>query len=192
MLLASNIKDMNFEEILSIFKPVLYLVPITIVAILVLIGIKIYKALAVKRMLSYMKQKGLDEADKRNYLKNYLTRTSNRDLIYHYRNCPVCGKKYSLKVEKVNSYGDTVEEWNNDGCTFCNTKVFLSNDAGYIKYYKISRKPTDSVNEAKWQKVYNQLEDYIDYYKPFVDTTPDNTKPDSSSGDSITININIR
>ena len=81
----------------SLVKPFLFLLPITIVIIAIIIGVKIYKSLAVKRMLTYMQQEGLTEADKRVYLTNYLMRASQRDLIQHVRPCPVCGKKYSLK-----------------------------------------------------------------------------------------------
>jgi hypothetical protein len=185
MLLATHIKDMSFEELLGVIKPFFYLVPLFTLIILGVIAYKIWQSLAVKRMLNYMETKGLNQVDKREYLKNYLTRTSQQDLIKHLRNCPVCGKKYSLKIQKVNSRGDMTEEWNHDGCTFCHTKVYTTNEVNHLKYLAIKRTPTNSPNEKKWQKVYTKLEEYIDYYKPFIDCTPD------SSDNNITIDISL-
>ena len=186
MLLATQIKDMTPEELFSLVKPFLFLLPITIVIIAIIIGVKIYKSLAVKRMLTYMQQEGLTEADKRVYLTNYLMRASQRDLIQHVRPCPVCGKKYSLKKQETNAYGDIKEEWNHDGCTFCHTKVYLQPEVEHKKYFAIKRTTTDSTKETEWQNVFEKVENYIDFYQPYIDCTPD------SSEDKITIDISFR
>ena len=185
MLLASHVKDMNAEELFGIIKPFLFLVPLVIVIILAVIAFKIYQSLAVKRMIKYMETKGLSEADKRTYLTTFLMRASQKDLIHHERSCSVCGKKYSLKIEKENSRGDVVEEWNHDGCTHCGTKVYLKPEENHLRYFAIKRNPTNAPKEKQWQKIYNKVEGYIDYYKPYVDCTPD------SSGNKITIDINF-
>ncbi len=185
MLLASHIKDMNAEELFGIIKPFLFLMPLIVIIILGVVAYKIYQSLAVKRMLKYMETKGLSETDKREYLAKYLMRTSQRDLIKHKRNCPVCGKKYSLKIEKENARGDVTEEWNHDGCTFCCTKVYLKPEVNYKRYFAIKRRSTDSLKEEKWQEVFEKLEEYIEFYKPYIDCTPD------SSGNKITIDISL-
>ena len=186
MLLASYIKDMSIEELFEIVKPILYLLPLALVIALVVIIVKISKSFAVKRMLKVMERKGVSESDKRNYLANYLMRTSQKDLIEHNRNCPVCGKKYSLKVKGENTRGDKIEKWNHDGCTFCSTKVYLEPEVNYKRYFAIKRNATNSPKEKEWQEVFEKLEKYIDYYKPYIDCSPD------ISEDKITIDISLR
>ena len=186
MLLATKVQDMSVEELFAIIKPVLYLIPITIVIIAVIIGVKIYRSFAVKRMIAYMESVGLTESDKRNYLTNYLMRASQSDLIKHLRNCPVCGKKYSLKTQATNARGDITEDWNHDGCTFCCTKVYVEKEIQHKRYFAIKRKTTDSSKEDKWQKTFETLNGYIDFYKPYIDCTPD------SFGNKITIDISLQ
>ena len=186
MLLAPHIKDMNPEELFALIQPFLYLVPLAIVVIAVVVGIKIYQSLAVKRMLAYMEAQGETEANKRAYLTNYLTRTSQRDLIKHLRNCPVCGKKYSLKKEEINERGDITETWNHDGCTFCKTKVYFKEEIDHKKYFGIKRTATNSPKEDTWQSTFNKLENYIDFYHPYLDCTPD------SSSNDINVTITFR
>lgn len=187
MLLATNIKDMNPEELFSIMGPIFYLVPLIIVIILAAIGVKIFQSLAVTRMLNYMERDGLNEEEKRNYLTNYLTHSTNSDLKKGLRQCPVCAKKYALKTKKTNSRGDMIEEWNYNGCKHCNTKVYEENEMNYKGCLAVKRTATASPKEAEWQKVFDKLTHYISYYKPYVDKTPD-----SSDGDNVTINITIR
>ena len=183
MNLANYIQDMSAEELLGIIKPFLYLVPLIIVIIVILSIVKLIKSLAVKRMLIFMESKGVTEDQKRAYLTDFLMRTSNKDLIKHLRNCPVCGKKYSLKKRGVNARGDIIEEWNHDGCTFCNTKVYLTKEENYKKYFAIKRTQTTSPKEKKWQEIYLKLDEYIDFYKPFIDCSPE------TSEKNLTINI---
>ena len=164
---------MSFEEILQIFKPFLYLLPVAILVVVAIILCKTIKKDSVKGMLSYMKKEGLTEEVKRNYLARYLTRTSNRDLIEHQRNCPICGKKFSIKGIEKNSRGDIVDKWNFN-CPDCNTVVKLSSaDAQYRKFIEISRVATNSPNEERYQEVYATVCDYINYYRPYLDSTPD-------------------
>lgn len=185
MLAATRISEMNTEELLGIVQPFLYLLPITIVAVLVFAAMKIYQSLAVSRMLMYMSQQGNTEEKKRAYLQNYLTRTSNKDLIKHLRNCPVCGKKYSLKKTVTNVRGDIREEWNHDGCPHCNTKVSTLPESHNKKYFTISRTPTTSISESKYNEVFVKLEDYIEFYQPYIDCSQ------NSNYGNITINLHI-
>jgi len=185
-MLLAHIKDMSPEEILSIFSPILYLVPITVVAILVFVGIKIYGMFAVQRMLSYMRGGGKSEDEKREYLKNYLMRTSNGDLIKHRRNCPVCGKKYSLKIFSVNSRGDTVESWNHDGCPHCHTKVVTLPEQDNKKYLTIERRPSSSPEESRYREVFKGLIGFIEFYQPYIDCSQ------GPSDDTVTVEISFR
>ena len=182
MLLSNKIQDMSIEELFGIIKPFLYLLPLIFVIIMAVIVVKIYKSFAVKRMLNYMDAKGYSEIDKRTYLTNYLLRASWHDLTYHKRNCPVCNKKYSLKIQTENERGDLVEKWNTDGCPYCKTKVKLSGEVNHYKYFEITRTKTNSNKEKEYQKVYEKLADYISFYKPCVDCSPD-------SNDSIKVDI---
>lgn len=176
MFLANHIKDMSAEELFGVIKPVLYLIPLFCVIVLIFIVVRIFKSLSYKRMIRIMDATGYTESEKREYLVKYLSKTSNLDLINHTRTCPVCGKKYSLKTKSVNARGDIVEGWNNGGCPNCNTKVQLSNEIDHLRYYSVTRTKTNSPKENKYQKVFAKLEEYIGFYKPYVDCSsiPDN------------------
>lgn len=187
MLLATHIKDMNSGELFSIMTPIFFLIPLVVVIIAVVMSVKYFQACAVKRMLNYMEQGGLTEESKRDYLKKYLTHATNSDLRKGLRQCPVCAMKYALKAQKANSRGDVVEEWNYNGCTHCNTKVYEENETNDKGYLAVKRTPTTSVKETEWQETFKKLTHYISYYRPYIDKTPD-----SSDGDNITINITIR
>lgn len=186
MALLKMLKDMNIEEILAIAGPILYLIPIMIIAVIVFIIITLIKRAAVSMMFSYMNSTGIDEKSKREYLANYLTRTSTNDLINHKRNCPVCGRKYSLKIKEYNSRGDVVEKWNHNGCTFCNTKVVMLPEVDNVKYFAIERTPTTGKDESKYSETFDKLSELIEYYKPYVDCTPD------PSGDNISVDISFK
>ncbi|MBE5745528.1 MAG: hypothetical protein E7355_05285 [Clostridiales bacterium] len=177
MLLADKISDMSGEELFSIFKPFLFIVPLIIVIIVGVYCFKAYKKTAVKRMFMYMNTTGLAEKDKREYLAKYL-QAGNQC-------CPVCAKKYSLKTEETNARGDKVEKWNYDGCPYCKTQVRRKTVDNYAYFY-LERKPTNDAKEAKYAKTFEALNKLIDFYKPYIDCTPD------ASDDRISVEITFR
>ena len=171
MLLATYIKDMNFEEILGIFAPILFLVPLAIVIFVVIpLAIKLWGKLGPTRLFLFMNLKGISETKKRNYLKSYLTRDAifgaKKGMTY----CPVCGKKYATIIKTTNARGDTTTGFSNV-CPCCNTQVLKTAEENNARYLYLQRSKTSSKKEAKYQKTFDSIKALIDFYKPYIDTT---------------------
>ena len=179
MLLATHIKDMNFEEILGIFGPVLYLIPLVFAVLMIALIIAIINSLAPKFLDIYMNIKGISETKKREFLTKYLTRASFIDSIKGRQNCPVCGKNYSIKVKNKNERGDVVVSYADNGCPCCNTKVSTTAEENNKKYYYVTRTATKSVKELKYKTNFNKLSSYIDFYKPYADMSSGSDNDDS-------------
>lgn len=180
MLLATYIKDMNFEEILAIFQPFTYLLGLVVVGVAAFLLYKLWRKTALKRLFAYMDEKGNTESNKREYLKKFFQNETNFELAHHKRTCQLCGKQYSLKVFSENERGDIVEEWGDFHCPRCGFRVALGKEKNDTRYFELDRK---GAGNDRYQKDFEKLVALNAFYKPYVDTTPD-----SSDGD---INVHI-
>ena len=184
-MLLAYLKDMSFEEILGIFQPITYLFGLVAVGILAFVVYKIWRKTGLKRLFAYMDEKGETEGAKREYLKKFFTNETWGELAKHKRTCCLCGKKYSLKVERENERGDVVEEWGDFHCPRCGFRVALGKKIDYLRYFELDRIPKGAKKEAKYREDFERLCNLNDFYKPFVDCSPDS--PDKN----ITITINL-
>ena len=185
MMLANHVSDMSPEELLSILKPFLYLIPIIVLAAIGFLVFTLFKANRAKRTLVFLDGAGGSESEKRRVLVEHLTYVSNKDLREHIRPCPVCGKRYSIKSFEVNSRGERVEKWNFNGCPYCNTRIILGRETEYKRYITIDRKPTSRDEEALYASAFNRLDGHIKSYKPYIDSTPD------VNDDTVTVTVTI-
>ena len=188
MMLANHVSDMSPEELFSIVKPFLYLIPIIVVAAIGFLVFTFFKANRAKRTLAFLDGAGGLESEKRRVLTEHLTHVSNNDLRVHMRPCPVCSKRYSIKTFGVNSKGERVEKWNFNGCPYCNTRIILGRETEYKRYITIDRKPTSSNREGVYADAFNRLDGHIKFYRPYIDSTPDVT--DDTVTVTVTVTIN--
>ena len=182
-MLLAYIRDMNFEEILAIFQPFVYLLGLVFVGLLAFVGYKLWRKSALKRLFLYMDERGNTEANKREYLKKFFQNQTNLELATHKHTCQLCGKKYSLKVERENERGDVVEEWGDFHCPRCGFRVALGKEENDTRYFKLDRK---GAGNDRYQKDFEKLVALNDFYKPFVDCTSGGSDNDIN----ITITIN--
>ncbi len=185
MLLATQLNEMDSGELFGLIKPILFIVPLIIVIILSVFIYKKVTKLSPKRMFAYMNTQGLSETDKREYLTKYLTKRTNSDLKKGRANCPVCGAKYQIKTRAYNERGDEIEKWNYDGCPYCHTKGDATQVENY-RYLSIKRTPTNTPQESMYQENFEKLKKLIEFYKPYIDQTPD------VSDDKISVEITFR
>ncbi|MBO5889270.1 MAG: hypothetical protein J6Q58_03935, partial [Clostridia bacterium] len=164
-------KDMNFEEILGIFGPVLYLVPLVIAVLFIALIITLLKSLAPKFLAVYMNIKGISVEKKRAFLTKFLTHTSFLDYIRGRKICPVCGKNYATKIKSKNERGDVTVSYVDNGCPCCKTSVSTTPEENNKKYYCVTRSITTSVKEPSYKRSFDRLTSYVDFYKPYVDTS---------------------
>ena len=178
---ASNLKDMSVEELFSLVKPFLFLIPLAIVIVAVVIIITAVRKSSVRRMFSYMERGGKTAKDKQKYLTDYLLRVGKDGIM-----CPVCGKEYPIKENTTNSRGDRVERFNTDGCPHCKSQVRHVLCDHNIENLIVVRRKTDSSNEGKYQQNFERLSKLIEIYTPYIDTTPD------PSDDTVTVTVTFK
>ena len=103
MILASHIKDMNFEEILGIFSPILFLVPLVFAVLFLILLVSFVKSLAPYFAFFYMDLPGISAEKKRAFLTKHLTNATFIDSIKGRKNCPVCCRKSRESTQQRSS-----------------------------------------------------------------------------------------
>lgn len=185
-MLATNLKDMNFEEILGIFKPFLYLVAPIFGITMIVIMYRLWKRTGNARLFAFMDATVHTEVQKRDYLSKYLTNAyvgSVSEGIRRKKRCCICQKKYSTEEITHNSRGDIIKRNVNIACPVCNFNISYSNeDDSFV----LSRTPSDSSAEPKYKATFEKLSYLNDYYHPRM---PETTDSDDSGDINITINI---
>ena len=112
VVLAKYLKDMSIAEILQIFKPVLYLLPIIIVASIFFLVHKQVRKNELKLLFSQIEASGNSFEYKQKILCDYFIKHmgTTLELASNERTCAVCGREFSTKEGKYE-------------CPECNTRL---------------------------------------------------------------------
>ncbi|MBQ3015906.1 MAG: hypothetical protein IJD79_03910 [Clostridia bacterium] len=188
-MLANTLNTMSAEEILGIFKPFLYLLGPVFAIIVISLAVKLWKKTGNARLFSFMDSPAHTEDEKREYLANYFVAGmgSVGDLASKKRHCALCNKKYSMETASYNSRGDIVKRVTNDPCPNCNFKLSYGTKDGGSCGFTLTRRPTTSPAEEKYNRAFERLSYYNDYYKPVMPETSD-----SGDDGNVTVTITFR
>ncbi len=166
---------MNIGEILQIFKPALFLLPIIIVAVIGFVVYKLIRKNELQILFKQMESSGSFE-DKQKILSRYLEKHMGTmlELANGERTCAVCGHKFSTS-------GGGYE------CPECKTSLSYESDGANGKFV-LERKATQKPKESQYASNFKRLFNLNNTYKPFIEPGYDG----GDDGEKIEVTVTIR